>query len=100
MFKRLITAMVDHFKPVEEKTRNVMHDYTFVRRQPGHDISISITGDGEYAKAVVVGSDFQQGDILAFDPEGVVYHFIIDTVEEVGKDVYSLEMHRFELGEE
>lgn len=98
MFKGLINKLFGT-KEVEQ-TANV-YDFSADHRQPGHDISITIFGDGETARAVIWAEPpVNVGDIIVFqtDIEGVeyIYNFAVSKVEKAGEGIYQVELDRVE----
>lgn len=98
MFKGLINKLFGT-KEVEQ-TANV-YDFSADHRAPGHDIAITIFGDGETARAMVWAEPpIKVGDIIVFQTEingeEYVYNFAVSKVEQPGPGLYQVELDRVE----
>lgn len=87
------------FATEDEQVKEV-RVYDFIeRRENGHDVTLRVIGDGDYAEAMVFLTlgDLPPnvGDFIVVDLEGAVT-FVIDTVKEVSLGVSQLTLSRYE----
>lgn len=101
MFKRLINWL---FAKEDETTENEVRVFDFTEQGPGHDITMRVIDDGEYAEAVVALSmaDLPPtvGDFIVVVLYGVHNTFVVETVEGVSLTVTKLTLTRYEGAED
>lgn len=100
MFKRLINWL---FAKEDETTENEVRVFDFTEQGPGHDITMRVINDGEYAEAVVALNlaDLPPavGDFIVVVIDGAWNTFVVDTSEPVALGITQLTMSRYEGAE-
>ena len=101
MLKRLFNWL---FAKEDEATENEVRVFDFTEQGPGHDITMRVINDGEYAEAVVALNlaDLPPavGDFIAVVLDGVHNTFVVETSEGVSLTVTKLTLTRYEGAED
>lgn len=101
MFKRMINWL---FAREDETTENEVRVFDFTEQGPGHDISMRVIDDGEYAEAVVALNlaDLPPavGDFIVVVIGGVHSTFVVETSEGVSLTITKLTLTRYEGAED
>ncbi|AKJ73507.1 putative DNA ligase [Salmonella phage 40] len=93
----------------KEDPHSEVNVFDFTRREAGHDITLRMINDGEYAEAVVfleMGADAPEvGDFIVVDlsdsksRDDLTVTFVVDTTEPVALGITQLTMSRYEGAE-
>lgn len=100
MLKRLFNWL---FAKEDDATEHGVRVFDFTEQGPGHDITMRVIDDGEYAEAVVALSmaDLPPavGDFIVVVIDGVHNTFVVETAEGVSLTVTKLTLTRYEGAE-
>lgn len=100
MLKKLFNWL---FAKEDEASEHEVRVFDFTEQGPGHDITMRVINDGEYAEAVVALNlaDLPPavGDFIVVVIDGAWNTFVVDTSEPVALGITQLTMSRYEGAE-
>lgn len=100
MLKKLFNWL---FAKEDESSEREVRVFDFTEQGPGHDITMRVINDGEYAEAVVALNlaDLPPavGDFIVVVIDGAWNTFVVDTSEPVALGITQLTMSRYEGAE-
>lgn len=100
MLKKLFNWL---FAKEDEVSEHEVRVFDFTEQGPGHDITMRVINDGEYAEAVVALNlaDLPPavGDFIVVVIDGAWNTFVVDTSEPVALGITQLTMSRYEGAE-
>lgn len=101
MLKKLFNWL---FAKEDESSEHEVRVFDFTEQGPGHDITMRVIDDGEYAEAVVALKLAEHppavGDFIVVVLDGVHNTFVVETSEGVSLTVTKLTLTRYEGAED